>query len=101
MWIDARDIQSEKEDGTTITEEEYNNMLAEEGAETLSSDDCTVAEHIDAEIETLSNYEFGVDYFLGDIVEVINEYGIETTPRIIEVIESEDENGTSTIPTFS
>ena len=98
IYIDSRD--SSTNDGE-ITEEEYNNMLAEEGAETLSSDDCTVAEHIDAEIETLSNYEFGVDYFLGDIVEVINEYGIETTPRIIEVIESEDENGTSTIPTFS
>lgn len=41
------------------------------------------------------------DYFLGDIVQVINAYGIRAMPRIIEIIESEDENGASTVPTFS
>ena len=47
------------------------------------------------------NYVLNKDYFLGDIVQVINEYGISATPRIIEIIESEDENGTSVVPTFS
>lgn len=41
------------------------------------------------------------DYFLGDVVQVINEYGISAAPRIVEIIESEDENGKSTVPTFS
>lgn len=98
VFIDSRNSSSN--DGE-ISEVEYSKMLSEEGAETLNSDDYTIKEDIEGEIETLSNYQFGVDYFLGDIVEVVNEYGIETTPRIIEVIESEDESGTSTIPTFS
>lgn len=98
LYVDSRN--SSTNDGE-ITEAEYNKILAEEGLETLNGEDYTITENIEGQIETSGNYQFGKDYFLGDIVEVINEYGIETTPRIIEVIESEDDSGTSTIPTFS
>lgn len=98
LYVDSRNSSSN--DGE-ITATEYNNILLEEGKEALKESENSIAENIEGQIETSSNYQFGKDYFLGDIVEVINEYGIETTPRIIEVIESEDDTGTSTIPTFS
>lgn len=98
MYVDSRN--SSTNDGK-ISETEYNNLLAEEGNETLSEDENKIIENIEGQIEPHGNYTFNVDYFLGDVVEVINEYGIETTPRIIEVIESEDDTGSSTIPTFS
>lgn len=98
LYVDSRNSSSN--DGE-ITVAEYNNILSEEGKETLKEDANSITENIEGQIETSSNYRFGEDYFLGDIVEVINEYGIETTPRITEVIESEDDTGTSTIPTFS
>lgn len=98
LYVDSRNSSSN--DGE-ITAAEYNNILLEEGKEALKESENSIAENIEGQIETSSNYQFGKDYFLGDIVEVINEYGIETTPRIIEVIESEDDTGTSTIPTFS
>lgn len=41
-----------------------------------------------------------IDYNLGDIVEVENEYGLKARVRITEVIESEDENGYTCIPKF-
>lgn len=40
------------------------------------------------------------DYFLGDIVTVQNEYGITAHPRIIEVIEVDDDTGYSVQPKF-
>lgn len=98
IFVDSRN--SSTNDGE-ITPSEYNSILAEEGLETLSEDENSITEKIEGQIEVLSNYQFGVDYFLGDIVEVINEYGIATTPRIVEIIENEDDTGTRTIPTFS
>lgn len=98
VYVDSRNSSSN--DGS-ITDTEYNHILTEEGHEALESDEYSITENIEGEIETSSNYQINKDYFLGDIVEVINEYGIETTPRIVEIIESEDENGSSTIPTFS
>lgn len=43
---------------------------------------------------------YGTDYYLGDIVTVENEYGIQNPARITEVIEVLDENGYSVEPTF-
>ena len=40
------------------------------------------------------------DYFLGDIVSVENEYGIQADARIIEIVEVNDENGYSVEPKF-
>lgn len=40
------------------------------------------------------------DYFLGDIVTVVNEYGIEVEARIVEVVENEDVNGYKLEPKF-
>lgn len=98
VYVDSRNSSSN--DGS-ITDAEYNQILTEEGLETLNSDECSITENIEGQIETSSNYQINKDYFLGDVVEIVNEYGIETTPRIIEIIESEDENGSNTIPTFS
>ena len=40
------------------------------------------------------------DYFLGDIVSVENEYGIQADARIVEIVEVNDENGYSVEPKF-
>lgn len=98
LYVDSRNTSSN--DGE-ITADEYQKLLQEEGLENLSSDENSILENITGEVEASTNYILNKDYFLGDIVEVVNEYGIETTPRIIEIIESEDDTGTYTIPTFS
>ena len=98
IFVDSRNSSSN--DGE-ISADEYTTMLEEEGNEALSESDNSINESISGEVEPSTNYTLGVDYFLGDIVEVINEYGIEAAPRIIEIIESEDDTGSYTIPTFS
>ena len=95
-YIDGSSVSS---NGKIITEEEYYKMLQNYGKEQLST--VAFTEKFEGNVDPAGNYVLNKDYFLGDIVQVINAYGIRATPRIIEIIESEDENGASTVPTFS
>ena len=46
------------------------------------------------------SYQYKKDYKLGDIVKIVNEYGISINVRISEVIENRDDNGYTMEPTF-
>jgi len=98
MFVDARDISSENEDGTVISDEEYISQLEQRGKEKL-------AENIDVtsfegQIDATSTFIYLEDFFTGDIVQIVNEYGHEATVRITEFIMSENEEGLSAYPTF-
>ena len=95
IFVDARDVSSN--DGE-MTDAEYYAQLTQRGIENLSEN----AETHNFEGETVDyTYKYGEDYGLGDIVEVVNEYGMQAATRVLEVIESEDDGGKYTIPTFS
>lgn len=51
--------------------------------------------------EISNYYSYGVDYNLGDKVSIETKTGIHATARIIEMIQSIDNSGIYTIPTFS
>ena len=74
-------------------------MLEEYGQSQL--DQTAFNKNFSGEIEANGLYKINEDYFLGDIVQIRNEKGIEATPRIIEIIYAVDESGSSVIPTFS
>lgn len=65
-----------------------------------------LAEHTDTtefvgSVDTIDTYEYKTDYNIGDIVKVINEYGIEAEACITEIMESDDnEDGYAVEPTF-
>lgn len=96
LYVDARDISSNNGE---LTEAEYNQSLMQKGMDSLAEN--TTTESYEGEIETRVGYKYGRDYFLGDTVQVRNEYGMEAAPTIIEVIESEDESGHKVIPTIA
>ena len=52
------------------------------------------------EIITGISYTYKKDYNLGDIVKILNEYGISMNARITEVLENQDESGYKMEPTF-
>lgn len=52
------------------------------------------------EIITGISYTYKKDYNLGDIVKILNEYGISMNARITEVLENQDESGYKIEPTF-
>ena len=98
IFVDARDLSSETEDGT-LPDADYTAQLITRGLEGLS--EYPVLEAFEGQIDAETNFIYGIDYQLGDKVEIINEYGVQKSGRIIEVIDSEDETGRTVIPTFS
>ena len=95
MYVDARDISTNNGE---IDDATYISMLAAKGDESLAENVITTS--FAGEVEPSVNYTYKVDYHLGDKVQIKNEYGITASPRIIEMIECEDDTGYSVTPTF-
>ena len=95
LYVDARDISSN--DGE-ISETEYDAMLAERGNTDLS--EAPIIESMAGTIEPMQMYAYKKDYFLGDIVTVVNKYGIAVDTQVLEVVEAWDEDGYTCTPTF-
>lgn len=95
LYVDARDMSP---DGGAISSGDYILMLAERGREKLAQH--AVTQSFEAEIEPQTSFRYKIDYNLGDIVTVTNEYGVTAKPRIVEIIESWDDTGYKAVPTF-
>lgn len=101
MYTDARDISSNVDDQTTMSDSAYKSLLATRGKEKLSEDENGMAETFEGEVDYRTSFVFGEDYFLGDMVEVADIYGHETPARISEITFSFDEEGFSINPSFT
>ena len=55
----------------------------------------------EGEVEALRSFIYGQDFFMGDVVQISNEYGINGNARVIEWVRSESETGVEVYPTFS
>ena len=97
LYTDARDISSTTEGGT-LTTAEYNAQLTQRGREQLAEN--TITKSFEGEMETTKMFKYGEDFFMGDIVQIVNEFGIQAQARIIEMIMSQDEGGIDAYPTF-
>jgi hypothetical protein len=51
--------------------------------------------------EDLSPYAYGVNYFLGDTVKLVGDYGLEEKARVTEYIRAEDATGVKAYPTLT
>lgn len=101
LYTDARDIQSEyyeNEQEVKLTDAQYNALLDQRGREKLSENLYTKA--FTGEIEGTRSFVYGKDFFKGDIVQVMNEFKMETTARVSELVRVYDTNGYSMYPTF-
>lgn len=94
LFVDARDLQSTKDDGTTIPDAEYNSMLVERGKTSL--EDYKDIESFSATLRTfgVTGYVYGVDFFLGDIVTVYDSrLKVRTNAVVTSVMKTYDEDG--------
>ena len=96
VFVDAR---NQSTNSGEIDDATYLSILAQKGTEKLAA--LSTVESVDSEVAPNHTYVLGRDYFIGDVVEIINEYGIAMTPRVVEVIECQDEAGYTCIPTFA
>lgn len=59
------------------------------------------SQSFDGELQSLHQYIFGRDFYMGDIVQVVNEYGLQGTARVTEIVYTHDVNGDLMYPTFT
>lgn len=96
IYVDAGNISSKSESGGTITEEEYIAQLSQKGREKLAENIELISFEGNGDVKN----QYGNEFFMGDIVQLVNEYGMELSARIIEYIYSQDINGENNYPTF-
>lgn len=85
-------------DGADLTDEEIEEQMIGLGEKALAERSMTTA--FEGEVETNKPFEYGVDFFIGDTVQLQNEYGIEGPAYISELVISVNETGRSVYPTF-
>ena len=82
-----------------LTMADYYKLLRQRGEEELSEN--LVDETFEGEVDYDGTFKYGRDFNIGDIVAISNEYGIDGTSRVTEVVLSHDTSGITVIPTFS
>ena len=94
MFTEASSISSDEVSAT-----QYTAQLVQKGREDLAQNTEVVT--FEGEADTATMFVYGQDFFIGDIVQISNEYGHENRVRVLELVISEDESGYSSYPTFS
>lgn len=97
IFTDAQNISANTENGT-LTNEEYLTKLKTKGNENLSAYIYKTA--FEGEVEATRLFKYGEDFFIGDTVQIANEYGHEGKAYISELILSQSEDGIFIYPTF-
>ncbi len=98
-FTDARDISSNKGSEDEIDLETYLKLLIERGRENLAT--LAYTEGFSGEVLSDVAFKYGEDFDIGDVVTVINKYGIQKNVRVLSAIESEDESGVKLLPQFN
>lgn len=96
LFVDARNQSSNNGE---VSRSDYLTLLQNIGYEKLA--ELGITESVNSEVAENETYKLNRDYFLGDVVEIVNEYGISMTPRVTEVIECQDDTGYTCIPKFT
>ena len=98
IFNDANDISHNPDELTELTEEQYKAHLKQRAIDTLIEN--LDIEAFEGEVEATIMYKYGEDFFIGDIVQLEDEYGHEGKAYISEFIISQDSSGISMYPTF-
>lgn len=100
VYVDASSTSTQKDDNTQMSMTEYAAVLQEKGNEELADNDIESA--FDGTLDTTGSFQYGKDFFEGDIVQVESEYGHQTKVRVIEMILADDGSDASKTcyPTF-
>lgn len=106
IFTDASSVQRKEtitnSDGTTdeiyLTEAEFTANLIQKGKEKLA--ESKREEKFEGEVDYSGTFKYGKHYKIGDIVQIMNEYGFTGKSRVTEYIFSDDTNGLKCYPKF-
>ena len=96
LFTDARDISSNNGE---VEPEDYAEQLIQRGKSKLAEN--LMIRVFEGNVDTLHKFVYGVDFFMGDIVQIENEYGLEASARVTELVRSQTVNGIEIFPTFT
>lgn len=86
LYVDARDLQRQDENGNVLSEAAYRQALRQRGLEKLK--DYQVTETVDSQVDSNSGFLYGQDYALGDLVTFVDQnMGVLVEQRITEICE--------------
>lgn len=94
LYTDARDLQY----SDYGSKAKYQAAMKQRGLEKLVENSRTTS--YEGEVEATRSFVYGRDFFMGDIIQIKNEYGISGNSRIIEWVRSESDAGIEVYPTF-
>lgn len=98
IFSDGSDISTYVDEETELTDSQYRAHLKQRAIDLLMEN--TEIEVFEGEIEATIMYKYGEDFFIGDIVQLVDKYGHEGQAYISEFIISQDKTGISRYPTF-
>ena len=99
VGVSGSDVSRTEEDGTEYGNRSYINMLIEKGTQELGKQKYTKT--FEGEAEVTRNFNYPDDYDIGDVVEIVNEWGISAKVLVSEVVMSVSKDNRSIIPTFA
>lgn len=99
IFTDASGVSSDDGDGGTLSVDQYQACLKMKGIDTLIDNTATKA--FEGEVDATRMFVYGEDFFLGDVVQLTDEYGHEGSARVSELVMSHDSSGVSMYPTFT
>lgn len=86
IYIDARDLQSDSDPDNPLTVDEYLSLLTARGKERLA--DHQLVKSFSTEVRTFNpTYEYGADFFLGDIITVADERLGLTIDAVVQAVD--------------
>ena len=94
LFVDARDLQSTKDDGSTISSSEYTAMLIERGKSKL--EDYKDIKTFSATVRTfgVTSYTYGKDFQLGDTVTIYDaRLKVQVNAMVTAAMKTFDEDG--------
>lgn len=98
VTVTASDLRSKQDNDTVIPPADYMAILRGRGLEELGG--LKEQKLLTGEIVAGGPYEYGVDYNLGDLVTMANEYGHRGAVRVEEYTTTVDANGIFSTPIF-
>lgn len=98
IFTDARSVSPTDDDGNIIPLGTFNDLLKTEGDKTLKEN--KIVKLFDGEVDATRMYQYGIDFFMGDVCQLEQEYIAESRVRVIEFIYSNDKTGIKKYPTF-
>lgn len=98
VYADAGSLRSEEEN-VTLTDQQKVDLMTQAGNEELKDHKLILA--FSGEVDPYSMFQYNKDYYMGDRVQVENEFGIQGTSVVSEFIQCHDESGYKAYPTFT